>query len=235
MAKQQKEAREAGMLLSNLQLGVQIPAGLEKILAKTAAAFPARCEFAFKGAWSDRVHRRAGSVVTHLDDFKRKAQDAGYAIALALDQTIGLYDGALAAGDRAIEQQKDMKPIFDAVAAAQKNAAVAGKEGYGQLSAALQQSQKDAEALGDTLRQEAYKRSVDDTDYAQRVTVIDGQVKAIKIANAQAAAREIGKLARQQLDDAKKAGDDLTLINLEGSGRSCSKSRSNSTRSKNWR
>jgi hypothetical protein len=44
-------------------------------------------------------------------------------------------------------------------------------------------------------------------------------VKAIKIANAQAAAREIGKLARQQLDDAKKAADDLTLINLEGSGK----------------
>jgi hypothetical protein len=217
MAKQQKEAREAGMLLSNT-LGVQIPAGLEKILAKMPGVSGALAT-AFKGAVLIAFIAGLVQVVTHLDEFKRKAQEAGYSIALALDQTIGLYDGALVAGERAIQQQKDMKPVLDAVTAAQKAAATAGKEGYGALSAALKQSQQDADTLASTMKATALERAVSDEDYAQRVTLIDGQVKAIKIANAQAAAREIGKLARQQLDDAKKAADDLTLINLEGSGK----------------
>ena len=86
MAKQQREAREAGMLLSNV-LGVQMPAGLDRVLARMPVVSGAM-RAAFNVSVVAAVAAAVVSLINNFDELRGKATQFGFDAQLALARAI---------------------------------------------------------------------------------------------------------------------------------------------------
>src|SRR5262245_41552039 len=75
LTKQQKQAREAAQLLSNA-LGVQVPSGLEKIIAKSRILAPA-LSAAFNTAVVIAFVAALGNFMNNIDAYHKKLRDLG--------------------------------------------------------------------------------------------------------------------------------------------------------------
>jgi hypothetical protein len=148
MEKQLHQSHQAAQLLSRT-FGIEMPQQLEKIVAKTpgvrsalSAAFNATVVLAFVGA--------IGEAVRHSDELKGKWFHLKDAIQ-------SLFDSDLRKMLKTEDTKRDLEGVTDLVFGLNKTAALAGKQGFSQITEELVQSNKELD-----LFLEKFKREIED-------------------------------------------------------------------------
>jgi hypothetical protein len=112
-----------------------------------------------------------------------------------------------------------MKPLFDLQHQAADKAALASKTGFGAIAEQGKQSVAAIRATANAQLEAAQKQISDDKELGLVRSMIAQQAEvAIRDARKETNA-QFSALAREQMNAAKKDADQLTLINLEGSGK----------------
>jgi hypothetical protein len=220
LTNQQHKAREAALLLVEAT-GVQLPRALDRVFAKVPGLQGALASLFSVGA----VLLFFGAIVKGVNDFdalKVKIREAGFELALFGDHVrdiVGLGDTSIIIGEQVKKQQALLKPLFDLQNQAADKAALAAKTGFGAIAEQGKQSVAAIRATANAQLEAAQKQISDDKELGLVRSMIAQQAEvAIRDARKETNA-QFSALAREQMNAAKKDADQLTLINLEGSGK----------------
>lgn len=130
-AKQQRQAREAAQLLSQT-VGVQLPGSVERLIAKSRILAPVLSS-AFKVVAAVAFIAAVGHVINNLDELHKKARDVRRTIA-------SIFQPDLRETIRGEKTRELLEPVKAQLLAIHKQAALAGKEGFGLITEQLKQS-----------------------------------------------------------------------------------------------
>ena len=217
MQKDTMKAREAAMLLSNT-LGVQLPAGLEKVLSKLPGVSGALTAV-FKASIVLAVASAVIGLVNNFDSLKLKISDAGYQLALFGDHVrsiFGMGNQDILLGETVKKQQQLLIPVIEAREQAERKASLAGREGAAVIREQTKQAQVDLDRLANTQKDQVVKTFSDQQKINEAVRLIDKQTAEARIAVEKAANLEIAKQRRALANQNAAEADAIHAIGTTG-------------------
>lgn len=218
MTKDHQNARTSSLLLSRT-LGIEVPAGLEKVMAKSPAFVGAMSKMMAVGGVLALGAALVG-VMNNLDEFKKRAENFGVSLQSAWEKTRTLFTGVesdLVKGQEYMQALKEAAPLMDKAKEATRSAALAGKEGFAGVSATLKENVKDVNLLVDKIKAAGREKfPIGSTQLAEVERTAEAEGRRAVAALQRSAQRESDVLARQIKVNMSTAQKEINAIGLVG-------------------
>lgn len=217
VSKEQKRARDTAQLLRQT-LGVEIPSGLEKILAKTPAVSGAMASMFRAGVVLTFAAALVG-VVNNFEDIENSIKKAGFQLALFGDKVRSWFGGRseVAEGVKVEMQQKFVHPILAQIQSVSNASALVLKEGVAALQEQRRQALAAADSLAEQQRREAGEKfGYDSKSYAEAEKLIAQTVGDLRKSIEVNTNKEIVKLRRQHAEELFNLQAESVAVGLKG-------------------
>jgi len=218
VSKEQKRARDTAQLLRQT-LGVEIPSGLEKILAKTPAVSGAMASMFRAGVVLTFAAALVG-IVNNFEDIENSIKKAGFQLALFGDKVRSWFGGRseVAEGVRVKMEQKFVHPILAQIQSVSNASALVLKEGVAAIQEQRKQALQAAEALRETQKRAAEEQfGSDNSDsYKNTAALIDRQIGELRTQIEKNTNQEILKLRRQHAAELFNLQAEAVNVGLKG-------------------
>jgi hypothetical protein len=208
MTEAQKKSHESLQLISGA-LGIQIPRDVEKVISKMPGLSSA-LSVGFNAAAILGVAASIGEIGLHLDEVKAKAEKAGRAM-------LSVFNSGIRRDEQELEAQRLFRPVQDQVEALHRAAEIAGKEGFGAITAQLKASNEQLDSMAKKFKEDIEDKYGFDSGTTRGLEArLSRKVQEMKAFNDITAAAESGKLSRANSDATRQILNQSALGQTQG-------------------